>query len=102
MGREEEVNMKGGNLTQESDGPYDDCCSHEREPEAFNVEENLCQAKEYHKECHADRVLEQEHQMHQHIADVETITNALNLANKSGAFTLDEAYDVTSAVRRLF
>ena len=73
-----------------------------REQEATMKREELTQERDIAKENHAERMREQEAKANQIDADLKTIKAALDVANRKGAYTLEEAYVIASASKRLF
>jgi len=70
--------------------------------EATMKREELTQERDIAKENHAERMREQEAKANQIDADLKTIKAALDVANRKGAYTLEEAYVIASASKRLF
>jgi LPS O-antigen subunit length determinant protein (WzzB/FepE family) len=80
-------------------------CMPDTEPdteEATMKGEDLTQERDIAKENHAERMREQEAKVNQMDADLKTIKAALDVANRKGAYTLEEAYVIASASKRLF
>ena len=88
---EEQATMKGEDLSQD----MPDKMQEESDPRK-DME------KDYSKENHAERMIEQEAKANQMDADLKTIKAALDVANRKGAYTLEEAYVIASASKRLF
>jgi hypothetical protein len=70
--------------------------------EATMKGEDLTQERDIAKENHAEKMREQEAKAKQINADLKTIKAALDVANRKGAYTLEEAYVIASASKRLF
>ena len=88
---EEQATMKGEDLSQD----MPDKMQEESDPRK-DME------KDYSKENHAEIMREQEAKAVQMDADLKTIKAALDVANRKGAYTLEEAYVIASASKRLF
>jgi LPS O-antigen subunit length determinant protein (WzzB/FepE family) len=71
--------------------------------EATMKGEDLTQERDIAKENHAEKMREQEGEdVNQIDEDIKTIKAALDVANRKGAYTLEEAYVIASASKRLF
>jgi len=70
--------------------------------EATMKREELTQERDIAKENHSEKMREQEDKANQIDADLKTIKAALDVANRKGAYTLEEAYVIASASKRLF
>lgn len=70
--------------------------------EATMKGEDLTQERDIAKENHSEKMREQEDKANQIDADLKTIKAALDVANRKGAYTLEEAYVIASASKRLF
>jgi hypothetical protein len=97
-GKRDYTNQEGKEVNLEK-------CMPETEPdteEATMKGEDLTQERDIAKENHAERMREQEAKVNQMDAALKTIKAALDVANRKGAYTLEEAYVIASASKRLF